>query len=42
MFAEVDAAIADGRLADTPGTLGALIGRPTTPLRTTIAAALRD
>lgn len=40
MFAEIDAGIADGWLADTPGVLAKLIGRPTTALRTTLAAAL--
>jgi NAD(P)H dehydrogenase (quinone) len=40
MLSETDAAIAEGWLADTPGTLTKLIGRPTTPLRTTLAAAL--
>lgn len=45
-FAEVlvdlDAAIARGRLAPTPGHLSALIGRPTTPLRDTVAAELQS
>lgn len=40
MYAETDACIADGWLGDTPGTLGKLIGRPTTPLRATLAAVL--
>lgn len=38
-----DAAIADGELADPePGTLSRLLGRPTTPLRETLAAALTN
>lgn len=38
-----DTAIADGELADPePGTLSRLIGRPTTPLRDTIAEAFRN
>jgi NAD(P)H dehydrogenase (quinone) len=40
MLADIDAGIADGWLADTPGTLAVLIGRPTTPLATTLSAAL--
>ena len=37
-----DTAIADGELADpNPGTLSSLIGRPTTPLRETLEAALK-
>lgn len=40
MLAATDAAIADGWLADTPGTLAALTGRPTTPLATTLATVL--
>ena len=37
-----DAAIADGELADpAPGTLSRLIGRPTTPIRDTLAEALQ-
>jgi len=42
MLVSIDASIADGRLADTTGDLSRLIGRPTTPLRTTLAAALGD
>lgn len=42
LFAEIDAGIAAGWLADTPGTLAKLIGRPTTSLRTTLAAVLSD
>lgn len=34
-----DTAISRGELADTPGTLAGLIGRPTTPLAETLAAA---
>lgn len=34
----IDTAIAGGALADTSGDLARLIGRPTTPLRTTLAA----
>lgn len=38
-----DLAIADGELADPdPGTLSRLIGRPTTPLRETLAASLAN
>lgn len=40
MFAGTDACVADGWLADTPGTLAKLIGRPTTPLRVILAEAL--
>jgi NAD(P)H dehydrogenase (quinone) len=40
MFARIDAHIADGWLASTPGELRRLIGRPTTPLRDTLAEAL--
>ena len=37
-----DAAIADGELADpAPGTLSRLIGRPTTPIRDTLAESLQ-
>ncbi|MEV4295595.1 SDR family oxidoreductase [Microbispora rosea] len=42
LFAQVDADIADGWLGDTPGDLSRLIGRPTTPLRDTIAGAMRN
>lgn len=35
-----DRAISRGELADTPGTLSALIGRPTTPLADTLRPAL--
>lgn len=40
VFADVDAAIARGRLAGTSGDLARLIGRPTTPVAEAIAAAL--
>ncbi|QQQ80214.1 SDR family oxidoreductase [Saccharothrix sp. 6-C] len=40
MLVSIDASIAAGWLADTTGDLSRLIGRPTTPLRTTLAAAL--
>ncbi|MGY1456087.1 SDR family oxidoreductase [Streptomyces sp. SS8] len=39
-LAGTDAAIAAGDLGDTPGDLSRLIGRPTTPLRDTLAALL--
>ncbi|WP_182901132.1 SDR family oxidoreductase [Microbispora sp. H10830] len=42
LFAQVDADIADGWLGDTPGDLSRLIGRPTTPLRDTLAEALKN
>lgn len=41
VFAGVDDAINRGRLADTPGDLSRLIGRPTIPIADSIAAALR-
>jgi NAD(P)H dehydrogenase (quinone) len=41
-LAETDAAIAAGDLGDTPGDLSRLIGRPTTPLRDTLAALLES
>ncbi|WP_433891736.1 NAD(P)H-binding protein [Streptomyces sp. CA-111067] len=40
ILVDVDAAIDRGRLAGTSGDLARLIGRPTTPLRETVAAAL--
>ncbi|WP_030201717.1 NAD(P)H-binding protein [Streptomyces sp. NRRL S-87] len=40
ILVDVDAAIARGRLAGTTGDLARLIGRPTTPVATAIAAAL--
>ncbi|MFJ8696554.1 SDR family oxidoreductase [Streptomyces roseolilacinus] len=42
ILVDVDAAIARGRLAGTSGDLSRLIGRPTTPLAETVAAALRS
>ncbi|WP_431035961.1 SDR family oxidoreductase [Streptomyces sp. P6-2-1] len=42
ILVDVDAAIARGSLAHTPGDLARLIGRPTTPVADTIAAALKD
>ncbi|MET3986347.1 SDR family oxidoreductase [Streptomyces sp. PvR034] len=40
ILVDVDAAISRGRLAGTSGDLAKLIGRPTTPIATAIAAAL--
>ncbi|MEU8964902.1 SDR family oxidoreductase [Streptomyces sp. NPDC048491] len=40
LLVDVDLAIERGRLAATPGDLARLIGRPTTPLATTVRAAL--
>ncbi len=40
LFVNTYAAIADGQLADTPGELRALIGRPTTPLADAVTAML--
>ncbi|MEV5754498.1 SDR family oxidoreductase [Actinoallomurus sp. NPDC052308] len=40
VLVDVDRGIAAGALADTPGDLKALIGRPTTPIADTVAAAL--
>ncbi|MET4668593.1 MULTISPECIES: SDR family oxidoreductase [Streptomyces] len=40
ILADVDEAIARGRLAGTSGDLARLTGRPTTPLATTVRAAL--
>jgi NAD(P)H dehydrogenase (quinone) len=40
ILVDVDDAINRGRLAGTPGDLSRLIGRPTTPIADTIAAAL--
>lgn len=42
MFADVDAAIAKGKLAVDSGDLSRLAGRPTTPLSEAVAAALKD
>lgn len=41
LLADSDAGAATGALNDAGGDLGRLIGRPTTPLATTIAAALK-
>lgn len=41
ILVDVDEAIARGRLAGTSGDLSRLIGRPTTPLAETVAAALK-
>jgi NAD(P)H dehydrogenase (quinone) len=41
ILVDVDHAIARGRLAHTSGDLARLIGRPTTPLRETVTAALK-
>ncbi|MFB7743111.1 SDR family oxidoreductase [Streptomyces sp. NPDC056132] len=40
LLVDVDLAIERGRLAATPGDLARLIGRPTTPLATTVRSAL--
>ncbi|GAA2400098.1 SDR family oxidoreductase [Streptomyces glaucosporus] len=40
-LADTDTAIAAGDLGDTPGDLSRLTGRPTTPLRDTLAALLK-
>ena len=40
VLVDVDAAISRGKLAGTPGDLSRLIGRPTTPIADSIAAAL--
>ncbi|MEU8270025.1 SDR family oxidoreductase [Sphaerisporangium sp. NPDC049002] len=40
MFAAIEIDIAQGALADTTGDLARLIGRPTTPLRDTVAEVL--
>jgi NAD(P)H dehydrogenase (quinone) len=42
LFIDTYAAIADGQLADTPGELRALIGRPTTSLADAVTAMLDD
>ncbi|WNI17195.1 SDR family oxidoreductase [Actinacidiphila sp. ITFR-21] len=42
ILADVDRAIARGLIAGTSGDLSRLIGRPTTPLRESVAAALKD
>lgn len=41
ILVDVDAGIARGELAHTPGDLSRLIGRPTTPLADSVAAALK-
>ncbi|PJE95926.1 NAD(P)-dependent oxidoreductase [Streptomyces carminius] len=41
-LADTDASIATGHLADTPGDLSRLIGRPTTPLRDVLAPVVRS
>ncbi|MGW3565628.1 SDR family oxidoreductase [Streptomyces sp. NPDC000941] len=41
ILVDVDAAISRGRLAGTPGDLSRLIGRPTTPIADSVAAALK-
>jgi NAD(P)H dehydrogenase (quinone) len=41
-LAALEQNIADGTLADTPGDLRALIGRPTTPLADTVEAVLKS
>jgi NAD(P)H dehydrogenase (quinone) len=41
ILAGVDASIAQGELAGTSGDLSRLIGRPTTPIADSIAAALK-
>ena len=40
MLVDVDAGIARGELAATPGDLSRLIGRPTTPLASSVKEAL--
>ncbi|MEU8381663.1 NAD(P)H-binding protein [Streptosporangium sp. NPDC048865] len=42
LFAGIDVDIAGGALSHTPGELSALIGRPTTPLRESLAAILKE
>jgi NAD(P)H dehydrogenase (quinone) len=42
LFIDTYAAIANGQLADTPGELRALIGRPTTSLADAVTAMLED
>lgn len=41
MLARMDADIAAGLLADTPGELARLLGRPTTPMRETVLAVVK-
>jgi NAD(P)H dehydrogenase (quinone) len=40
MVAECDAGVAKGALFDDGGQLGALIGRPTTPMAASVSVAL--
>ncbi|SFP47304.1 NAD(P)H dehydrogenase (quinone) [Amycolatopsis arida] len=40
LLVAIDADVAAGRLADTPGELATLLGRPTTPLADTVRALL--
>ncbi|GAA3410903.1 NAD(P)H-binding protein [Streptosporangium vulgare] len=42
MYADIDLDIAQGALSHTPGELSALIGRPTTPLRESVTAILKE
>ena len=42
MLADSSAKAGDGALFDTSRTLSRLIGRPTTPVRETVAAALKQ
>ncbi|MEV0754032.1 NmrA family NAD(P)-binding protein [Streptosporangium sp. NPDC050280] len=42
MYADIDLDIVRGALSPTPGELSALIGRPTTPLRESVAAILKE
>jgi NAD(P)H dehydrogenase (quinone) len=42
MLVDIDRHIAEGALADTPGDLRRLVGRPTTPLADTLAETLRS
>ncbi|WP_329080026.1 MULTISPECIES: NmrA family NAD(P)-binding protein [unclassified Streptosporangium] len=42
MYADIDLDIVQGALSPTPGELSALIGRPTTPLRESVAAILKE
>ncbi|MFJ6140979.1 hypothetical protein [Kitasatospora sp. NPDC092286] len=41
ILVDVDAGIARGELAGTPGDLARLTGRPTVPLAESVSAALR-
>ncbi|MGJ6968273.1 SDR family oxidoreductase [Streptosporangium sp. G11] len=42
MYADIDLDVVRGALSPTPGELSALIGRPTTPLRESVAAILKE